>query len=152
MRKLYFCARKLQDYLSQVKNIERLNLPATKSYAPELLDLPIVQKILCSLSLAEDDGEIFCSTNIAGVRLDFNSGLRLELPEGENFRVVISDFDNGQIFFDRDICAVRLISVEKYFIRRRVEIFLDGLHLYPYFGKHEQNSSLVLLNNHLLIV
>ena len=102
-----------------------LNLPAAESFAPELLDLPFVQKFLGSLSRAEDDSKISGVTNIAGLRLDFNCGLRLELPEG-NFRVVISDFDSGQIFFDRNISDVRLISVEKYFIRWRVEIFLDG--------------------------
>ena len=125
MKKLYFCARALQDYLSHIKNVDMLNLPAAESFAPELLDLPFVQKFLSSLSRAEDDNEISGATNIAGLRLDFNCGLRLELPEG-NFRVVISDFDSGQIFFDRNISDVRLVSVEKYFIRWRVEIFLDG--------------------------
>jgi len=131
MRKLYFCARELQDYLSHIKNVDKLNLPTAKSFAPELLDLPFVQKFLGTLSRAEDDSEILWETNIAGLRLDFNCGLRLEVPEG-NFRVVISDFDSGQIFFARNISDVRLISVEKYFIRWHVEIFLDGAKIFSH--------------------
>ena len=129
MKKLYFCARELQDYLSHIKNVDKLNLPAAKSFDAVLLDLPFVQKFLSELSRSEDDCEIF--GDIAGFRLDFNCGLRLELPEG-NFRVVISDFDSGQIFFDRNISDVRLISVEKYFIRWRVEIFRDGAKIFSH--------------------
>ena len=125
MRKLLFCARNLQDYLSHIQNVDKLNLPDAVSYAPELLNLPFVQGFLQSLSRKEDDNEIFLETDIKGLRLDFNCGLRLEVPAG-NFRVVISDFDTGQIFFDRNISDVRLISLEKYFIRWRVEIFLNG--------------------------
>ncbi len=125
MRKLLFCARNLQDYLSHIQNVDKLNLPAAKSFEPALLDLPFVQKFLCSLSREEDDEEIFWETNIEGIRLDFNCGLRLEIPPG-NFRAKISDFDSGLIFFDREISDVRLISVEKYFIRWHVEIFSGG--------------------------
>ncbi len=68
--------------------------------------------------------EIYGETSIDGLRLDFNFGLRLDVPEG-NFRVKISDFDTGQIFFDHYASGGRLISVEKYFIRWHVEVFLD---------------------------
>ena len=68
--------------------------------------------------------KIFGETGIDGLRLDFNFGLRLDVPEG-NFRVKISDFDTGQIFFDHYASGGRLISVEKYFIRWHVEVFLD---------------------------
>ena len=125
MKKLLFCARELQDYLSHIKNVDKLKLPAAESFAAELLDLDFVQNFLSSISRFEGDGEIFWTTGIEGLRLDFNCGLRLEVPEG-NFRVRISDFDSGLIFFDRNISNVRLISVEKYFIRWHVEIFSDG--------------------------
>ncbi len=130
MRKLFFCARDLQDYLSHVRNIDKLNLPAAKSYAPEVLDVPIVQEILGSMT-ENFDGEIFWQTGIDGLRLDFNCGLRLEVPTG-NFRVRIGDFDSEQIFFDRELSDVRLISVEKYFIRWRVEIFRDGQKIFSH--------------------
>ena len=70
MRKLYFCARELQDYLSHIKNVDKMKLPVAKSFDAELLDLPFVQKFLGSLSRAEDDSEILWETNIAGLRLD----------------------------------------------------------------------------------
>ena len=68
--------------------------------------------------------KIFGETGIDGLRLDFNFGLRLDVPEG-NFRVKIGDLDTGEIFFDKYISGGRIISVEKYFIRWHVEVFLD---------------------------
>ena len=70
------------------------------------------------------ESEIFGETGIDGLRLDFNFGLRLDVPDG-NFRVKISDFDSGEIFFDNFVSGGRLISVEQYFIRWHVEVFLD---------------------------
>ena len=61
-------------------------------------------------------------TNLEGVKLDFNFGLRLEIPEG-NWRVRISDFDSGIIFFDKYVSDVRLSSLEFYYIHWQVEIF-----------------------------
>ena len=68
------------------------------------------------------ESKIYGETGIDGLRLDFNFGLRLDVPEG-NFRVKISDFDSGEIFFDKYVSGGRLISVERYFIRWHVEIF-----------------------------
>ena len=70
------------------------------------------------------ESEIYKETGIDGLRLDFNFGLRLDVPEG-NFRVKVSDFDSGQVFFDKYISGGRLISVENYFIRWHVEVFLN---------------------------
>ena len=145
MKKLYFCARDIHDYLVAVKNIDKLNLPDVASFNPALLDLPIVQKILGSISLGKDDGEIFFETGIEGLRLDFNCGLRLDVPAG-NFRVRISDFDSGIIFFDRDISDVRLISVEKYFIRWQVEIFRDGKKIFMHTLDLSGQKVLVVFN------
>lgn len=131
MNKLFFCARNLRDYLSKVKNIERLNLPDAESFAPQLLDLPPVQKILKSLARNEIDGEIFWKTEIDGLNLDFNDGLRLDVPFGE-FRVKISDADTEKIFFDRKISNVRLISVEKFYIPWRIEIFSHGIKIFEH--------------------
>ncbi len=71
------------------------------------------------------EGELYCDTGIDGLKIDFNFGLRLEIPEG-NFHVKISDFDSEQIFFDADISNTRLISSEGYFIRWKVEVFHEG--------------------------
>ena len=70
------------------------------------------------------ESRIYGDTGFPGLRLDFNFGLRLDVPEG-NFRVKISDFDTEQIFFDKYISGSRLISVEHYFIRWHVEVFSD---------------------------
>ena len=70
------------------------------------------------------ESRIWGDTGFPGLRLDFNFGLRLDVPEG-NFRVKVSDFDTEQIFFDKYISGGRLLSAENYFIRWHVEVFLD---------------------------
>ena len=70
------------------------------------------------------ESKIFGETGYPGLRLDFNFGLRLDVPEG-NFRVRISDFDTEKVIFDEYVSGGRLLSVEKYFIRWHVEVFLD---------------------------
>ena len=70
------------------------------------------------------ESEIYGETGFPGLRLDFNFGLRLDIPEG-NFRVKISDCDTEQTVFDKYISGGRLLSVERYFIRWHVEVFLD---------------------------
>ena len=70
------------------------------------------------------ESRIWGETGFPGLRLDFNFGLRLDIPEG-NFRVKVSDFDTGQICFDKYISNCRLLSAEQYFIRWQVEVFLD---------------------------
>ena len=128
MRKLFFCVRDLQDYLSKVKNIDKVNLPEEKFAR---LKSSLVQKILGSLSEGANDDEIFFATKTDGLRLDFNFGLRLDVPSG-NFRVRIGDFDSGQIFFNEEISDVRLISVEKFFVRWQVEVFRDGRKIFSH--------------------
>ena len=70
------------------------------------------------------ESEIYGEADSHGLKLDFNFGLRLDVPEG-NFHVIISDLDTEQIYFDEYISDCRLISVENYFIRWHVEVFLD---------------------------
>lgn len=70
------------------------------------------------------ESRIYGDTGFPGLRLDFNYGLRLDIPEG-NFRIKISDLDNEQVVFDEHVSGGRLISVEHYFIRWQVEVFLD---------------------------
>ena len=77
------------------------------------------------------ESKIFLDTGIDGLRLDFNFGLRLDIPEGD-FHVRVSDFDSGQVFFDKDIAGGRLLSVENYFIRWHVEVFLSGRKIFTH--------------------
>ena len=71
------------------------------------------------------EGELYGETGIEGLKIDFNFGLRLDVPAG-NWHVKISDFDTEQIFFDEDISDTRLIASEGYFIYWQVEVFRDG--------------------------
>ena len=85
------------------------------------------------------ESKIWGETGFPGLRLDFNFGLRLDIPEG-NFRVKISDFDTEQIFFDKYISGGRLLSVEQYFLRWQVEIFLDEKKIFSHVLNLEGQS------------
>ena len=89
------------------------------------------------------ESKIYGDTGIDGLRLDFNFGLRLDVPEG-NFRVRISDFDSGQIFFDKNFSGGRLLSVENYFIRWHVEIFLDDRKIFSHTFNPEGQAVAVM--------
>ncbi len=78
---------------------------------------------IASLSLA--CGAVSGETGTEGLRIDFNSGLRLQVPEG-NWHVIIGDYDSGLVFYDSDVSEVVLISVEKYYIHWQVEVYRDG--------------------------
>ncbi len=128
MKDLFFCAGDVRDYL----NLARETLDAFGAISVrDLLANDVAQKFLrdkmnfypnCAKSLALP---ILFETGIDGLKLDFNFGLRLEVPRG-NFHVTISDDESGQIFLDEDLSDVRLISFEKYFIRWRVDVSRDG--------------------------
>ena len=152
MRKLYFCARDIRDYFKGIMNVDALNkTPAFDPNFPELTDAPAIQNLLFDLMniyehrAAGCDSEICGETGIDGLRLDFNFGLRLDVPAG-NFHVTIGNSD-GQIFFDRDISDVRLISVEKYLIRWRVEVFLDGEKIFEHDFNPEGQPVLIIFMN-----
>ncbi len=149
MKKLIFCARDIRDYIKDIVKVNELEKVANfKPTMPELTDAPIVQNHLLNLMKiypnCEEyfDAPIYYETGIDGLLLDFNFGLRLDVPEG-NFHVTIGD-DNGQIFFDRDISDVRLISLEKYFIRWRIEIFRDGEKVFEHVFNPEGQSVLMI--------
>ena len=64
-------------------------------------------------------------TGIDGVLIDFNNGLRLQIPEG-NWHVRISDYQSDLVFIDDDLSAVTLISREKFFVHWEIALWLDG--------------------------
>ncbi len=70
-------------------------------------------------------GEIAGETGIDGLRLDFNNGLRLQVPSG-NWHVTIRDYDSGLLFYDGDVSEVILVSMEKYYIHWQIEVYRDG--------------------------
>ena len=120
MRKLYFCARDIRDYLWGVMNVDELNkTPDFDPNFPAFIDSPDIQGFLFDVMKIYEEREAGCDapicgeTGIEGLRFDFNFGLRLDVPAG-NFHVTIGD-SNGQIFFDRDISDVRLIFCREIF-------------------------------------
>ena len=113
METIFFCARNVWDYFSHVEDAERLSLPAVDYFSLDVLKHPFIKKFFGSLSEVYArhnealNASIAGDTGIDGLRLDFNFGLRLDVPEG-NFRVRIGDADGGQIFFDEKFPACDL--------------------------------------------
>jgi len=70
-------------------------------------------------------GPVRGETGIDGLRLDFNDGLRFEVPEGD-FHVRISDADSEMVFFDDDVSAVRLQSMEKFYVHWQLDVYYGG--------------------------
>ena len=65
-------------------------------------------------------------TEIPDLLLDFNDGLRLQIPRG-NWHAKISDYSSNFVFMDEDILeGATLISVEKYFVHWEITLALDG--------------------------
>ena len=135
MRLHFFTVNDIEDYRKNYHDTPLIKkiLEETRPQTPEDLDQEFFLRLAKSLQERGGffDSEIYGDTGIDGLRLDFNFGLRLDVPDG-NFRVKISDFDSGQIFFDKYISGGRLISVERYFIRWHVEIFLDDRKIFSH--------------------
>ena len=70
-------------------------------------------------------GPVRGETDIPGLKLDFNAGLRLEIPAGK-WHVKILDADSRLVFFDYDIAEKTLLSMEQFFIRWQIEVYMDG--------------------------
>lgn len=77
------------------------------------------------IKLNELAGEVKGETGIDGVKLDFNFGVRLEVPKG-SFFVRISDSESGQVYFAGEVSNQCLISMEKYYIPWQVDVWQDG--------------------------
>jgi autotransporter strand-loop-strand O-heptosyltransferase len=132
MRKHFFCAKNIEDYRKVYKDI--MLAEKTADETQEDFDQRFFLSQIKSLfQVPQDvfDSMIYGETGIDGLRLDFNFGLRLDVPEG-NFRVVIGDADTDEIFFDKYISGGRILSVEQYFIRWHVKIFLNGAKVFEH--------------------
>ena len=143
MRKHFFSARNIEDYRKVYREI--MDKYKTTDETPEDFDQRYFLSHIKGLFQLPDkvfDSVIYGETGIDGLRLDFNSGLRLDVPEG-NFRVVISDFDTGQIFFDKYISGGRILSVEQYFIRWHVEIYRDSAKVFEHTLNLEEQKVLL---------
>ncbi len=101
--------------------VEYFGARGTRDFPADLLQRELIyyQKGI------ETDSPILGETGIEGLRLDFNSGLRLQVPEG-NWHIRISDGDSQLVMLDKDVSGVELVSLEKYYIRWQIEAALDG--------------------------
>ena len=101
-------------------------------------------KVFTDLSVAA--GPIAGETGIDGLKIDFNFGLRLQIPQG-NWHVTIGDYDSGLVFYDQDVSETILISAEKYYIHWQIEIFRDGEPVFAHiFDPMGQKIGLVVVS------
>lgn len=69
-------------------------------------------------------GEVKGETGIPGLRLDFNNGLRLQVPAGDWY-VHIHDYVHEIDYFKGTVQKVILVSVEKYFIHWQIDVYQE---------------------------
>ena len=129
MKLHFFTVRNIEDYRNSYKYSgeahdlrKKTTARTAEEFDQEFLGYFITHALDMPAGIFES--RIYGDTGFPGLRLDFNFGLRLDIPEG-NFRMRVSDFDNGQVFFDKYISGGRLLSAEQYFVRWHVEVFLD---------------------------
>ena len=129
MKLHFFTLKDIEDYrkIYPHNSAAKKALKEANPHTPEELDQAFFYRIVKGPLNVPDgifESKIYGETGIEGLRLDFNFGLRLDVPEG-NFHVRISDFDTEQVIFDEHVSGGRLLSVEHYFVRWHVEVFLD---------------------------
>lgn len=78
-----------------------------------------------------DPGPLKLTTDIPGVLLDFNYGVRIQVPEG-NYHVRFIDKDTNTILYDAPISKAIATSTKKYYINFRVELYKDGVLIYAH--------------------
>ena len=94
-------------------------------------------------------GAVKGDTGIAGLKLDFNAGLRLAVPAGD-WQVRITDADSGQVFFDGHAAETVLISMEQYFIRWQVEVKRAGQMVFAHTYDAEAQTVCFVLEGEVL--
>ena len=74
-----------------------------------------------------DAGPVTLDSGLAGVKLDFNYGARVLLPDDGEYRVRFTDLDTSSILYDAVGRNALVTSTKKYYINFRVEIWKDGV-------------------------
>ena len=95
--------------------------PGLTRYTKQFIDRAI-KFFLKNLAV---ENPILGKTGIDEVLLDFNCGLRLQIPEG-NWHVRITEGSSGVVCFDKDVSGVTLISLEKFYVEWEITIWKDG--------------------------
>ena len=73
-----------------------------------------------------DPGPVVRETGVPGVRMDFNTGLRLSLPENGNYHLRVTDQDTETVLLDADVKGPFLGMKKRYYINYLVELWRDG--------------------------
>ena len=76
-------------------------------------------------------GPINLTTSLPGVKLDFNYGVRIQVPDG-NYHVRFIDKDTSTILYDAPISGAIATSTKKYYVNFRVELYQDGYLIYDH--------------------
>ncbi|MBR1647611.1 MAG: autotransporter strand-loop-strand O-heptosyltransferase [Selenomonadaceae bacterium] len=146
MKTYFFCARDVRDYLQNFPQAKTLKFDEFNP--PAFMHIERIQNFLrkeivgCHPNCDEGlNAPIAGDTGIDGLRIDFNFGLRLDVPKG-NFRVKIGEV-GGQTFVDEKFSDVRIVSVEKYFIRWQVEVFRDDEKIFAHALDFEGQDVLI---------
>ena len=72
-----------------------------------------------------DPGPVSLETELPGVKMDFNYGARVLIPEG-SYHVRFTDLATSSILYDADVSNALVTSTKKYYIPFRVEVWKDG--------------------------
>ena len=88
-------------------------------------DLPVRKDMALVLVNEAQAGSVRGETGIEGLRLDFNAGLRLDVPEG-SWRIRVEDGISGQVFFEGELSGDRLQSFEQYYVPWQISVWRDG--------------------------
>ncbi len=106
-------------------------------------------QLLAFLDQVESPPMILGETGIPGLKLDFNYGLRLQVPEG-NWRVQISSAVSGQVFLDENISEKVIVSFEKYYIPWQIDVLRDGMEVFSHTFYPEEQSVMFFFPNRAL--
>lgn len=110
-----------------------------------------LQKMLAYLAHvgAGAAGAVAGETGIPGLKIDFNDGVRLEVPKGA-WHVRIGDHDSGLIFYDQDVSETVLISLEKYYIPWTIEVSYEGAPVFSHVFDLRGEKVRLIVNSDLL--
>ena len=71
-------------------------------------------------------GPVVRESGLPGVKLDFNYGARIVLPDDADYHVRLTDQDTSSILYEADARGAMITSTKKYYINFKVEIWKDG--------------------------
>ena len=128
-------ASQQQQITNQQPTNNPYKYPVRFFYGPSLTHIP--KEILAkSLSYFHSNdltnSPILGRINIPGIAMDFNFGLRLQIPPGNKYQIRVRDYYNDVTLFDEEIENTTLISAEKLFVHWHVTILQNGNVLFDY--------------------